>query len=173
MRSAGPGRAHPIFLVMQPRAAFPRLIISGLRLFSKRLRPASSRLLEPVPDDVLADASATPDPTCNPRARQRSQRIWSLLASQWRTRTATPSARVAAGGWSSTADPGKCRGRDVGDAGVPILAREVGKQEGANAVPATRCCFENMRWPGFLDWRAGHAAAQPKKTGCTPASISA
>ena len=34
-----------------------------------RFRPASSRLFEPVPDDVLADASTTPDPTCNPRAR--------------------------------------------------------------------------------------------------------
>ena len=49
-----------------------------------------------------------------------------------------------------------------------MLALEVGKQEGANAVLATRCCFENMRRPDFLDWRAGHAAAaQPKKTGCT------
>ena len=39
---------------------------------------------------------------------------------------------------------------------------------GANAVLATKCCFENMRWPDFLDWRASHAAAaQPKKTGCT------
>ena len=36
MRSAGPGRAHPIFLVMQPRAAFPELTISDMRLFSKR-----------------------------------------------------------------------------------------------------------------------------------------
>ena len=40
-----------------------------------------------------------------------------------------------------------------------MLVREVGKQEGANAVLAAGCCFENMRWPDFLDWRAGHAAA--------------
>ena len=25
---------------------------------------------------------------------------------------------------------------------------------GANAVLATGCCLENMRWPGFLEWRA-------------------
>ena len=53
-----------------------------------------------------------------------------------------------------------------------MLAREVGKREGADAVPATGCCFENMRRPDFLDWRAGHAAAQPKKTGCTRATTS-
>ena len=44
MRSAGPGRAHHIFLVRQPRAAFPRLMISGLRLFSKRHSTASMAL---------------------------------------------------------------------------------------------------------------------------------
>ena len=46
MRSAGPGRAHPVFLVRQPRAAFPELTISGLRLFLKRrtrLRLSTSR----------------------------------------------------------------------------------------------------------------------------------
>ena len=46
MQSAGPGRAHPVFLVRQPRAAFPELTISGLRLFLKRrtrLRPSTSR----------------------------------------------------------------------------------------------------------------------------------
>ncbi len=52
-----------------------------------------------------------------------------------------------------------------------MLAREVGKREGANAVPATGCRFENMRRPDFLDWRAGHAAAQPKKTGDAPTSL--
>ncbi len=25
---------------------------------------------------------------------------------------------------------------------------------GANAVLATGCCLENMRWPDFLEWRA-------------------
>ena len=30
---------------------------------------------------------------------------------------------------------------------------------GANAVLAVKCCFENMRWPDFLDWRACRAAA--------------
>ena len=30
---------------------------------------------------------------------------------------------------------------------------------GANRLLAIRCCLENMRWPDFLDWRAGHAAA--------------
>ena len=53
-----------------------------------------------------------------------------------------------------------------------MLAREAegatGKQAGADALLAAGCRFENMRWPDFLDWRAGHAAAQPKKTGCTP-----
>ena len=29
---------------------------------------------------------------------------------------------------------------------------------GANAVLAIRCCFENMRWPDFLEWRACRAA---------------
>ena len=30
---------------------------------------------------------------------------------------------------------------------------------GANAVLAVKCCFENNRWPDFLDWRACRAAA--------------
>ena len=30
---------------------------------------------------------------------------------------------------------------------------------GANAVLAIKCCFENRRWPDFLDWRACRAAA--------------
>ena len=30
---------------------------------------------------------------------------------------------------------------------------------GANAVLAVKCCFENRRWPDFLDWRACRAAA--------------
>ena len=30
---------------------------------------------------------------------------------------------------------------------------------GANAVLAVKCCFENMRWPDFLDWRACRAVA--------------
>ena len=30
---------------------------------------------------------------------------------------------------------------------------------GANAVLAIKCCFENRRWPDFLDWRACSAAA--------------
>ena len=34
----------------------------------------------------------------------------------------------------------------------------------ASAAFAIRCCFENMPWPDFLDWRACRAAAaQPKK----------
>ena len=32
---------------------------------------------------------------------------------------------------------------------------------GAAAPLAAGCCFENMRWPDFLDWRAGRAAAWP------------
>ena len=27
----------------------------------------------------------------------------------------------------------------------------------ANAVFAISCCLENMRWPDFFDWWAGHA----------------
>ena len=33
------------------------------------------------------------------------------------------------------------------------------QKAGANAVLATGCCLENMRWPDFLDWRACRAAA--------------
>ena len=37
-----------------------------------------------------------------------------------------------------------------------------------NAVLAIKCCFENMRWPDFLEWKACRAAAAyPKKMGCT------
>ena len=92
MRSAGPGRAHPIFFGHAAARGIPPIddfgpaavfeaASGGEQGVGARFRPAASRLLEPVPDDVLADASATPDPTCNPHARQRSQRIRSLLAS--------------------------------------------------------------------------------------------
>ncbi len=30
---------------------------------------------------------------------------------------------------------------------------------GANALPAVKCCIDNNRWAGFLDWRACRAAA--------------
>ena len=32
-------------------------------------------------------------------------------------------------------------------------------KSGANAVLAIRCCFENMRWPDFLEWRDCSAEA--------------
>ena len=92
MRSAGPGRAHPIFFGHAAARGIPPIddfgpavvfeaASGGEQGVGTRFRPASSRLFEPVPDDALADAFTTPDPTCDPRARQRSQRIWSLLAS--------------------------------------------------------------------------------------------
>ena len=48
MRSAGPGQAHPIFLVMQPRGAFPQLTISGRGCFRSGEQSAEFGFRSPV-----------------------------------------------------------------------------------------------------------------------------
>ena len=42
---------------------------------------------------------------------------------------------------------------------IPAGRAACRSKAGANAVFAIRCCFENMRWPDFLDWSACRAAA--------------
>ena len=178
MQAAGPGRAHPIFLVMQPRAAFPRLMISGLRLFSKR-HPAASRALATAFDRRHPDCSNR-FPTMCLQTLPRS-RIRPAIRVRGRGRSAFGPCWSRSGGRGPRRLPPELRPADGAvrpiredaeegtSAEFRILAREVGKREGATAVPATGCCFKNMRRPDFLDWRAGHAAAQPKKAGCTRA----
>ena len=67
-------------------------------------------------------------------------------------------------------DPCRTRGLPVGSGIVEsVCKRIVGSRlkgagrhwskAGANAVLAIKCCFENRRWPDFLDWRACSTAA--------------
>ncbi len=40
----------------------------------------------------------------------------------------------------------------------------------ANGLLSALCCFENLRWPDLLDWRACRAAAARPKNGMRPGS---
>ena len=101
-----------------------------------------------------------------------------LPANPWRERIgpSPPSIRTCeANRDRMRRDPCRTRGLPVGsgiaESACNCIAGNRLKQSGgrwskagANAVPAIGRCFENMRWPDLLDWRARRAAAAyPKK----------
>ena len=131
MQSAGPGWAHPIFLVMQPRAAFPQLMISGLRLFSKR-HSTASRALSPAFDRRHPGCSNR-FPTMCLRTLPR-RRIRPAIRVRGRGRSAFGPCWLYSGGRRSRRLPPKLRPAD----GTVRPIRE-DAEEGTSAAPEFRC----------------------------------
>ena len=121
----------PYFLVMQLRAAFPQLMISGPRLFSKRHQTAS-RALAPAFDRRHPDCSNR-FPTMRLQTLPR-HRIRPAIRVRGRGRSAFGPCRPRSGGRKPRRLPPELRPAD----GAVRPVRE-DAEEGTSAAPEFRC----------------------------------